>query len=174
MAVTIRKLIDLLVPGLVTYVNANRLDIMKVKAGTIFHGEQAPAALVATAAATDLATSVALANALKAAYNTHIASIVSVTTGQGAHIVSGGTALATAAATDLATAITLANAIKAAYNTHVALTTAHPTADATNTIAAATATDQSSVNTMLNEIKADLNLHIAASFASQVINQVAP
>lgn len=174
MATTIRKLVDLLVPGLVTYINAVRLDIMKVKAGTIFHGELAPTAIVATANASSLATSIALANAMKAAYNTHIASIVSATTGQGAHIISGGTANATAAATDLATTITLANALKAAYNTHVALATAHPTADATNTTTSADATDQSSVNTLLNEFKADFNAHIAAAFVSSVINQVAP
>jgi hypothetical protein len=147
--------------------NQLRRDMIVLKAGLVFHAEQVPAALVTTATATDQATTNALLNALKVAYNAHIASICDATSGQGAHIVSGGTALATANAVDLATSIALANAIKAAYNTHVALTTAHASADAVNTTTAPTATDLPTTITMANEMKGDINAHIAGAFTSQ-------
>lgn len=136
--------------------------LMQLQAGTIFHGIVGTA--VSTADATDTATAVALVNALKAALNTHYASVASAGV-EGAH---HGTdaAIATADATDEATAITLANAVKADYNTHRASTTYHATADATNEVTSADATDAASLYTLANEIKVDVNAHVASGLAS--------
>lgn len=112
---------------------------------------------VATADATDEASAVALANAIKAAYNLHIAD-------RNFHKVADTTnAVATANATALASAITLANALKAAYNAHLTQAGVHFTNDTTNATAAADATDQASVDTLLNELKGDFNAHLTQS-----------
>lgn len=113
-------------------------------------------ATVATANATDLATSVALVNALKVAINSHFADTF-------AHNTAVSAAVATADATDLATGIALANALKAAYNTHRTAANVHFTNDAANATAAADASDQGTLNTLANEIKTDFNAHIVSA-----------
>lgn len=122
-------------------------------AGASFHLD-ATASAITTADATDLATSLALANAIKGIYEDHLGD-------DAKHKLKDPKPTLTAAST-LATAITLANAIKADYNTHRASTTYHYNADGTNAVSSADATDQSSLNTLLNEIKTDLNAHIAS------------
>lgn len=171
MATIVRKISALIAQALVTPFNQLRLDLLKLKVGTVFHADSTAA--IATANASSLETSVALVNTEKAWYNAHCASACSATTGQGAHIAAdAANTVATADATDLASGITLGNAIKAKYNTHRAATAYHPTADATNTIASADATDQASLNTLLNEIKTDMSAHGAAALTSQAISVV--
>lgn len=115
---------------------------------------------VVKANASSLATSIALANEIKAVYNTHVRD-------RSAHSSVFSAALTTPDAIDLATGITLANAIKAAFNTggHINTASVHFNNDVTNTVAAANATDQTSLNTLLNELKADINAHIANGLA---------
>lgn len=173
MSTRVRNYDSLKVDALVTAHNALRRDLQRLKSGVLFHADASTA--VSTANASTEETAVALANALKAAYNTHVASLLSATTGQGAHMgdASAG-AVATANATNEASAITLANAIKAAYNTHRASAVFHNTADSTNAVSSADATDTASLYTLLNEIKTDLNAHFAGAFASQALEIVAP
>lgn len=172
MSTSIRNNDTIKVDAAIVVLNAHRLDLLKLKAGTIFHADTIPATAIATADASDLATCVTLANAIKAFYNLHAASACSATTGQGAHI-AVGTANATAAATDLTTVQALANGLKTTYEAHRVLTTLHATADATNTISAATATDLATSITMLNELKLDINAHVAAALASNALRVVA-
>ncbi len=128
------------------------------KPGGDFQRPTATAEAIANPNASNLATSIALVNEIKAVYNRTLSD-------DGAHKVTS-TLISTADATDLATGITLGNALKAAYETHRASTTHHYTADATNTITADDATDQSSLNTLLNELKTDINAHILLAYTT--------
>lgn len=114
----------------------------------------------ASANASNLATSITLADELTALCNRHAAD-------DGAHKAAYSAApIAVTALTTEAHVVARANAIKTWYEAHRASTTYHPTADATNTIAASDATDQSSANTLLNELKTDINAHIAAGYTA--------
>lgn len=76
-------------------------------------------ALQALAAATTEGTAVAVANAIKALYNLHVAST-------DAHDAADATNVSTsAAATDEASAITLINELKGDFNAHIVLDAAH-------------------------------------------------
>lgn len=172
MASILRKIPTLIALALPAVINAHRLDALKLKAGLISHADASSA--IATADASDLATSVTLANALKASYNAHCTSACSATTGHGAHIAADATyPTAVADATDLTSVEALLNDIKSNYNSHRAVATIHATADSTNTVTAADATTQGSANTLANEIKAKLNLHFASALASPAIDVVA-
>lgn len=160
MALILRK-IDPLATTIRDLVNG---ALKRVGAGSSFHLD-ACELTVQSANASDLATSLTLANELKALYEFHLADDL-------AHKVADP-APALTIATDLATAQTLANAIKSDYNTHRASTTYHYTADSTNTITSADATDQSSLNTLLNELKTDLGAHfIGAPTSGQMVRLV--
>lgn len=132
-------------------------------AASSFHLDAVSSAITA-ANASDLATSLTLAEQIRGVYNTHLDS-------DAAHKIKDPKPALTAATT-LATAITLANAIKADYNTHRASTTYHYNADATNVITSADATDQASAITLANEIKTDLNAHIASAPTGYSIRMV--
>jgi hypothetical protein len=100
--------------------------------GTI-HDADVSAGAIATADATTEATAYVLANALKAAYTTHIA------LGNGAGHVNGADVTNTVAAADattLATLVTLTEELVVDYEAHRVLitTTAHGTADSTNAV----------------------------------------
>lgn len=173
MATSIRNLDGLKAQQATLVNNARRLDMMKIKAGTIFHAD-ASAAITAPAA-TDLPTSIVLANALKASYNAHCASACDAVTGQGCHIAADATnPTAVANATDLTSVEALLNDLKSKYNSHRVLTSSHPTADGTNASAAAAATDQATSNTLANDLKTQMNAHYAAAMASQATLLVAP
>jgi hypothetical protein len=134
----------------------------RIGAGSSFHLDAGTA--IASSNASDLATSLVLANEIKGVYEDHLKN-------DAMHKVR--TSITTLAkATTLATAITLANAIKADYNTHRASTTYHYNADATNVVTSADATDQGSLNTLLNEMKGDLNAHIASAPAGALARLV--
>jgi hypothetical protein len=169
MAINIRKIGGMpAADAAVTNLQLLRLDLLKLKAGTVFHADASPAITVADSS-TDPGT-VALANAVKAAYNAHLASACSSTTGQGAHLAADATnPTVVADATDLASAETLLNDLKSKYNAHRVLTTSHPTADATNTVTSANATDSGTAITLVNELKAKINAHMAAAFAAQAL-----
>lgn len=168
MATSVRNLDSAIAQALVVVANALRLDLMKLKSGSIFHADASTA--ISTATASDLPTVVALANAIKASYNLHIASVCSASTGQGAHLsVDAANGITSADATDQASANTLLNELKTDYNVHRASAVFHHTADGTNAIASANATDLATSITLANELKTDINLHYAGAFASQAL-----
>jgi hypothetical protein len=173
MTISIRNLVGLKADRAITVQNQMRRDMLRLRAGLVFHADASAA--ISTANATTEATLVALANAEKASYNAHIASAAGATTGQGAHMAADVTnPTAVVNATNEASAITLINDIKAKYNAHRALTTAHPLADGTNVISSADATDTASAYTLANEIKTDLNAHYAAAFGAEATLLVLP
>lgn len=153
------------VPTLAAAFNALKLQI---GAGAFFHldASEGGTGLAGVANASDLPTSLTLANAIMNVYLFHLSDSL-------AHKIADPPP-ALVVATDLTSAQTLANAIKADHNTHIASTTYHYSADATNTIAAANATDQTSLNTLLNELKTDLAAHIASAPSAPSLRVVAP
>ena len=105
---------------------------------------------------------VALANALKAAYGTHIADTNEHDSADATNTVSA------ADATDEATAITLANELKADYNGHRTQGSVHANNDTTNIVTSADATDEASLVTLLNELKSEYNAHVADAIGVNV------
>ena len=107
-----------------------------------------------TADASNAATAYALANSLKAKFNTHAAATAF-------HFAADSTnKVESANATTVATLVDLANEIKADFNAHLS-DTGHLTSDTKNAIAAANATDTDSAIVLLNEAKAKYNAHLA-------------
>lgn len=150
-----------------------RLDLMKLKSGSIFHADASTA--ISAPTASDLPTVLVLANAIKAAYNLHIASVCSASTGQGAHLsVDAANAITSPDATNQGTANTLLIELKTDYNVHRASAVFHHTADSTNVIASADATDLATSIALANELKTDINLHFAAAFTHQALALVNP
>lgn len=121
----------------------------------------APTNPVTTPNAADLATTVALANAMKAAYNAHIASTV-------VHVTADSTnAVTSADATDQATSNTLLNELKGDLNAHLVLAAAHGVVGGAGSFAPATvttadATDGATSVTLANALKGAVNRHFAA------------
>lgn len=122
--------------------------------------------VIAAANASDLATSLVLANEIKAVYNFHCADTLAHKAADTTNVVSA------AVATTLATAITMANETKVDYAAHRVSTVFHVVADSTNTIAAVDATDLSSLITLLNELKTDINAHMASGPAAKSIRAI--
>lgn len=136
-------------------------------AGTKIHID-ASEMTVTAAAATDLATSLTLANQIKRVYNgSSSSSIVGYWVGHRldtmGHLAVDSTNSVTAAdATSLATCITLANQLKAKYNAHRTQAGVHHNNDAVNVVTVADAVNlQAEVNALLNDIKAQVNAHMA-------------
>lgn len=170
MALSIRNLPLLIVAAVITHVNKVRLDLLKLRAGLIYHADVIPAAAVATANATDLTTSIALITALQVAYTAHIASACDPLTGIGAHIAADATnVLAAAVPTDLTTSETAANELKAQYNLHRVVTADHAVADATNAVSTTAAVDLATTVALANAVKVALNAHCAAAFNGQAL-----
>lgn len=137
----------------------NQLNGALAAIGAMPHHETTT--LVTEAAATDLATSVALANDCKAQYVAHIADT-------DAHDAADATnTVAAADATDLATAQTLLNEIKGDFNAHVALAASHRGVGGAGgveilTVTTADVTDQTTANALCNALKAACNRHFGA------------
>lgn len=175
MAIKVRKTAEDMQYALVVAWN----DFKEASVASFFHADvtqlttgspkalSVASATVSTANASNLATSVALVNAIKVAYNRHCVDSI-------AHNTAVSAVVATADATDLATAITLANALKAAYNTHLSASNVHFTNDSTNAVSASNATDQTDLNTLLNEMKGDFNAHIISAPLGYQIELVDP
>lgn len=143
----------------------NNIQTTLVQAGRLPHtGPEGVANLVTTANASSESTSVALANALKAAYNLHRART-------DVHLAADGTnAVSSADATNLASAQTLLNEIKTDFNAHIASATFHRSADSLNTISTADASDQGTANALANALKAAFNRHIQMGVSPLVLD----
>ncbi len=112
---------------------------------------------VTAAAATDLPTSITLANQMRQVLNQSMADTT-------AHLAADVTNPITAAVcVDLATANTLANAIKTALNAHIALAASHLNVDTANTNSTTAATTLGTLQTLLNALKTNVNAHLASA-----------
>lgn len=128
--------------------------------GALLHEEDGVDDVIETADASDLATSIALANALRAWWATHIADTDK-------HIAADSTNTTTApVATDLAETQTLLNEIKTDFNAHHDAAAYHHVGGEGGPVAApadvttANATDQSTANALANALKAACNRHV--------------
>lgn len=133
---------------------------------TIYHKGLVDQHRIKSADSSSLATSITLANELKAALNLHLAS----TGHQGVHMAASAETIAAPAASNLATGITLAAEMKADFNTHLTESGVHMLNDSTNTVTAAHAiTLQAELDTLLNDIKTQVNLHRLGSMSAGFI-----
>lgn len=132
--------------------------------GPIVHKKD-DTATVTTADAGDTATLVALANALKTAYGTHIASTAH-------HIAADATNTVTSAnATNEASAITLINELKGDLNAHRSQAGVHLTADSHSQTVLANATDAATAYALANEIKKRYNSHLASGLVHEALHR---
>jgi hypothetical protein len=178
MALSVRKTTDTVLFALVASFNALKRELaaqlttmphadVSSKASTgDYHAPVAGAADIdGSAAATDLASTIARANSLKAVYNRTIADA-------DAHKAADAGIVAVADTTDLASAETLLNAIKTAYAAHRVSTAFHFTADDVNAVAAPDASDLASAEALANDLHAQINAHIQAGFAAPSIKLI--
>lgn len=129
--------------------------------------------------ATDLPTSLALANALQSLSAMHAADAVNTLYhNAGSHLIAdttnAPTLAAIPAATTLVTAEAVANGLKAFWNAHFTQTGVHVGNDGTNTISAAAATDQGTTNTLLNAVKTAVVAHVASAPSGLGIRLIDP
>lgn len=124
-------------------------------AGVLVHYDVRDA--ITTADASSEATSVALANAIKAAYNLHRADTDE-------HAAADATnAVSSADATALASAITLLNEIKTDFNAHLLLGAGtHRSVPIQPAVSTANASDQTTANALANALKLAVNRHFGS------------
>jgi hypothetical protein len=133
---------------------------------TIYHKGTLGTDTIRSANSSSLATSITLANELRAAIVAHLAS----TGHQGVHMAASATGIAAPIASSLATGITLAAELKADFNTHLTEAGVHLKNDSTNTVTAAHAiTLQAELDTLLNDIKTQMNAHRLGSMSAGFI-----
>ena len=138
----------------------------QIGAGAKFHLDVSEVTLTAPAA-TDLATSLALANQAKAVYTGGaLGPFPGHRLDALAHLATDAVnAIASPDATTLATALTLANELKADYNLHRTQAGVHYTNDATNVVTAAAAVDLATLVTLVNDVRTQLLAHWGAASA---------
>ncbi len=126
---------------------------------------------VTAASATNLATSITLANNIRQVLVQH-------TPDAEAHLVAdtfgSASTLATTVATDLLSVSNLANAAKTILNAHFLQTGVHVTNDTLNTNATAAATDQTSADTLLNALKTNINAHVGSAPTGSSVKLIGP
>lgn len=167
----VRKLTRLQAEAACSVLSALRLDLLKLRAGLVFHAEASDA----VDGYADADTFVSVTNAVGAGYTAHIESACDEVTGLGAHIAADATNVLTAPdATDLTSACTLANNIKTKANLHFASTACHAVADSVSSITASDATNLATLQTLLLDIEDQLNSHMAAAFSAEPIELIAP
>lgn len=145
------------IPATIAALAATQVDVVDaLTGGGIVRHFDAPVAPIDTADAAGEATSVALANALRTAYEAHRVST-------DLHSAADSTnAIAAVAATNLATAQTLLNELKTDFNAHVATTVHRPSTWTPATVTTADASDQSTANALANALKRAFNAHLAS------------
>ena len=170
MATSVRKLPIVEAQRAIDVLNQMRLDLLKLRSGTIYHATQSTAV-----DGYGTLSQVDATNALVAAYNTHIASVCDSTTGEGCHLsADSSNAVTSPVATDTTSAITRANELKADFNLHRASTTFHPVADSVHVVTAADATNSSTLNTLLSDLQTQINAHFAGGFTATATTLVDP
>lgn len=176
MSIQVRNLTPSKAEAVIAHVNKCRLDALKMRAGLIFHADASTAVAVANAVSGDgYVTSIALVNALAAAYTAHIASACDVLLGTGCHIAADATNVISApTAVDWTTVSTLVNQLKTQFNAHCAVTSIHAVADAVNTVSTANATTDVTLAALANALKVGINAHFAAALNDQALVEVSP
>jgi hypothetical protein len=145
-----------------------REDVVLAISGdlTIYHKGLVDHHSIKSANSSSLATSITLANELKAAINLHLAS----TGHQGVHMAASAETIAAADSSSLATGITLATEMKSDFNTHLTESGVHMLNDSTNSVTAPHAiTLQAELDTLLNDIKTQVNAHRLGSMSAGFI-----
>jgi hypothetical protein len=133
---------------------------------TIYHKGILGTDVIRSANSSTLATSITLANELRASIVAHLAS----TGHQGVHMAASATGIAAPIASNLATGITLAAELKADFNTHLTEAGVHLKNDATNAVTAPHAIAlQAELDTLLNDIKTQMNAHRLGSMSAGFI-----
>lgn len=133
--------------------------------GPLTHKQDDTANVVTTDIAEDEDTLVALANALKAAHNTHIASTTY-------HLAADSTnAVTSNNSTDEASAITLINELKGDLVAHRSQTGVHVGTDINVEVQYADADDSASAYLLANELKQRLNLHLHSGLTHQAYHR---
>lgn len=184
MAISSRKNSEELIEALVYAVNklqANvttpgfHRDLTQITSSPLFNqsGIVVTNVTVSAAAATDLPTTVALANNVLGVLNTHMLD-------DQAHLIKDTVNCPSldgyTFAVDLPTVEVLLNAVKALFNAHLTQTGVHVTNDTTNAVVAANATNLGTAETLANALKTSVNAHIgnaSSTFNSPRINIVA-
>lgn len=168
----VRNLTKPLADAAVAQHNISRLDLLRLQSGVVYHADASTA--ISTADASNPATGLALAIALRAAYVAHCASACHATTGIGAHIAADATnTLAVAVPTDEASGILTVNELKAKFNLHRVSLSFHASADSASAISTADATDTASFYALANAIKGKFNTHFAGALAGANLAVVA-
>ncbi len=169
----VRNLVGPKVDAVLAQHNKSRLDMLRMKAGVVYHADAT--APITEADATTTPTTSALVLVLRSRYIAHIASACSATTGIGCHIAADATNIVTVGIpANEAGEIATVNELKALYNAHRASTAFHASADSTNVIAAADATNTATLKVLANELKADFNLHFAGALTSVSLTLINP
>ena len=176
MSTSVRNLLAPLMAANITGDNASRLDMLKLRAGLIFHADATVAVSTANAVSGDgYVSSIALVNSCATAYTAHLASVCDAILGIGSHISADSTNVISAStAVDFPSAETLANQLKTQFNAHIASAVFHPVADSLDTVSAASATSDVTLAALCNALKVGINAHFAAAFNSQSIVTVLP
>lgn len=121
---------------------------------------------IASASATDLPTSLTLANEIHFKYPIHIGDAVAHKAADATNVISA------ALPTDLASLITWVNQVKTKYNAHLTQSGVHYVNDTVNNVTASNASDQGTANTLINSIKAKMNAHVLLAPAGESINML--
>ena len=144
------------------YYTASRGTAPHAKTDAALSGQ----AILAPATLADVQTS---ANALKVAFNTHIAE-VGTTSAAGAHLAADATnTVATANATDQTTSNALLNALNTALNAHLTQAGVHFHNDTTAALATANASDLPTSIALATALAAFYNAHIARAAAPVLV-----
>lgn len=165
MATVLRKT-DPMAQHLADAVNSLKAQI---GAGSDFHLD-AYENTVTTANATDLPTSVALVNQMRAIWNGHVVDTLAHKAADSTDETAVAAANPNAGDGGLAGAIALANDLETKLNLHVVSTTYHYAAD--TVIATAAATDLASLETLANALKTKFGTHLASAPSGHSIRVV--
>lgn len=171
----VRNLSDLKVDQLVVEFNKLRLDMQKLRAGSLFHSdESAEVGLTASGTAPLLAANVEV---IRLALNAHMASEVDEVSGVGVHLAADATngPLSAAAGGSVAQSCTALGAFRTAFNAHLTQSGKHSVSDSANSLSSGTAnpTDQATADAFATALVAKINLHFEAAFSSSSIEVVA-
>jgi hypothetical protein len=149
-----------------TNLNALRADLFSAISGQIFHADATPA--ISAPSATDLATLLALANAMAASFAAHVASVVDPTSGVGSHGIDSLHRSEAPAAADLGSARTLLAELEVKLQQHADADGAHFTPQLLSAPYSEMSGSVYEICAHANALAAQLNAHFAASLTSQV------
>lgn len=159
MSRTVRNLQYPVTTAIVEEAGKLRLDLLKIRQGSVFHIETPTALSTSTAVST--ATALAIANAARSSLNAHMESACDASSGQGVHLAAdSANPFTTPVATEIESTITLLVAEKAAFNAHRTQSGVHPANDAVNVVTAATPHSYDDLVALTNQEYTKYNTHL--------------